>query len=151
MSLPSNRITADVIREAMPPYRLSPDLLEATLHALPPPPAGATAAWRQARIARLVQEIAGQMPTDAAQARVASEIVILREMAVDTLSRSNAPGPTVEQVCQLRRAAADLAQTAASLARELARRQAKPAPFCGTTLAEGVDLAALDAVWCTRG
>ena len=38
MSLPSNGITQDVIREMMPPYHLSPDLLEATLAALPPPP-----------------------------------------------------------------------------------------------------------------
>ncbi len=38
MSIPSNGITSDVIRNAMPPYHLSQDLLEGTLAALPPPP-----------------------------------------------------------------------------------------------------------------
>jgi hypothetical protein len=62
MSLPSRGITANVIREVMPLYHLSPDLLEATFVALPPPPPDAPAAWRQARIARLMQEISTLMP-----------------------------------------------------------------------------------------
>jgi len=47
----------NVIREMMPPYHLSPDLLEATFAALPPPPQDASTPWRQARITRLMQEI----------------------------------------------------------------------------------------------
>jgi hypothetical protein len=39
MTLPSNGITAEVIREMMPPYALSTDLLAATFAVLPPPPA----------------------------------------------------------------------------------------------------------------
>jgi hypothetical protein len=37
---------------------------------------------------------------------------------------------------------------AATLERTLARHQQKPVPFFGTVLADGVDIAALDAVWC---
>jgi hypothetical protein len=95
-----------------------------------------------------VHEIAGFMPADAVQARLAAEIVMVREMMRDTFARSNAPGLTVEQVCRVRRAAADLTRTASTVARELARRQQHPAPFFGTVLADGVDIAALDAVWC---
>ena len=151
MTLPSNGITPEIIREMMPPYHLDTDLLAATITALPRPPANASPAWRQARLARLVREIAGLMPADAPQARVASAILIAREAADDTYARAAAPGLTGEQVCRLRRTAADLERTAMSLERGLARRQAKPAPFFGTVLAEGVDLAALDAVWCEGG
>ncbi len=38
MNPPSNGITAEVIRDIMPPYRLDPDLMAATVAALPPPP-----------------------------------------------------------------------------------------------------------------
>jgi hypothetical protein len=151
MSIPSNGITADVIRDIMPPYHLSTDLLAGAFRALPPPPPDATAASRHARIARLVQEIGGLMPADAPQARIAAQIVVVREVTDDTFSLSHAPGLTVEQVCRLRRTAAGLTRSAATLERTLARRQAKPAPFFGTTLAEGVDLAALDAVWSEGG
>ena len=46
MSQPSNGITPEVIRQVMPPYQLSPDLLQATLAAIPRPPPGATPASR---------------------------------------------------------------------------------------------------------
>jgi hypothetical protein len=36
MTIPSNGITADVIRDLMPPYHLSADLLAATFITLPP-------------------------------------------------------------------------------------------------------------------
>jgi len=151
MTLLSAGITPDVIREMMPPYHLSADLLEGAVTALPPPPPDASARWRLARLTRLVQEIGGLMPADAPQARIAAQIVVIREATDDTLARSYAPALTVEQVCRLRRTAADLARTAATLERGLTRRQAKPAPFFGTVLAEGVDIAALDAVWCEGG
>ncbi len=147
MSIPTNGITAEVIRSVMPPYTLSPDLLESTFRAIPAPPADATAAWRHARIARLVQEIGGLMPADAPQARIAAEILIAREAVVDTYARSDAPGLTVEQVCRLRRTAADLTRSAVALERMLGRRQAVPAPFFGTVEADAVDIGALDAVW----
>jgi hypothetical protein len=144
MPLPSNGITQDVIREMMPPYHLSTGLLEGAVTALPPP--DAPARWRHARLTRLAQGIGGLMPADAAQARLAAQIVVVREATDDTFARSHALELTVEQVCRLRRTAADLTRTAATLERTLARRQAKPAPFFGTVLVEGVDIAALDAV-----
>ena len=148
MAIPSNGITAEVIRGVMPLYTLSPDLLAGTLRALAPPPADATTAWRHARLARLAQEIGGLMPADAPQARIAADIVIVREAADDTFARSFAPELTVVEFCRLRRVAGELKRTGATLERGLARRQAVPAPFFGRVEADAVDIGALDAVWC---
>src|ERR1700728_1174630 len=79
MTLSSNGITASVIRDIMPPYNLSNDLLEATFAALPAPPRDASSTWRQTRITRLIAEIAALMPADAAQARIATQILVVRE------------------------------------------------------------------------
>jgi len=147
MSLASNGITAEVIRGTMPPYHLSADLLEATFAALPPPPADAPPGWRQVRVARLTQEFAMLMPANAAQARIVSQVLILRELADAIATRANAPGLTPEQMARVGRASAELMRTAAGLVRGLERQQQKPVPFFGTVLADGVDLAALDTVW----
>src|SRR5208282_1295927 len=148
MSIASNGITPEVIRAIMPPYHLSTDLLEGAFRACPAPPPDATTAWRHARIARLVKEIGGLMPADAPQARIAAQIVIICEATDDTFAQSHAPGLTVEQICRLRRTAADLTRSAATLERSLERRQATPAPFFGTMEADAVDIGALDVVWC---
>src|ERR1700728_1436534 len=81
MSIPSNGFTPEVIREIMPPYHLSPDLMAATMAALPAPPPNSTTAWRQARVTRVVQEFAGLKPADAAQARIAAQLITTRELA----------------------------------------------------------------------
>jgi hypothetical protein len=148
MSLPSNGITADVIRDIMPPYHLSFDLLEGTFRALPPPPPDASAAWRQAHITRLIGEITTLKPADAGQARTASEILVLRELANTIASRAHAPDMTVSQLCRLGRAAAELARTADGLVRGLERTQQKPVPFYGTVELDEVDVAAVDQIWC---
>jgi hypothetical protein len=96
MTLPTNGITPEIIRAAMPPYELSTDLLAAMLAAVPAPPAAATMAWRQERAGRLVQEVAGLIPADAPQARIAAEIVIAREAADGSIARANTPGLAVE-------------------------------------------------------
>jgi hypothetical protein len=147
MSTPSNGITAEVIRGVMPHYHLNTDLLGETLRVLPPPPPNASTPWRHARITRLVQEIGGLMPADAPQARIAAQLVIVREIADDTFHRSNAPGLTIAQLCQLRRIGDNLARTALNVERTLTRRQSKPALFFGTVEADAVDIAALDAGW----
>src|SRR3984885_7490742 len=98
MSLPSNGITQEVIREMMPPYYLSPDLLEAVFAALPPPPPDASATWRQARITRLMQEFSTLMPANAAQARLTSQILIMRGLAEAIADRAFAPGLTAWRV-----------------------------------------------------
>jgi hypothetical protein len=97
MTLPTISITQEVFREAMPPYQLSADLLEAMFSAVRAPPPEATMAWRQVRAAWLVQEVAGLMPADAPQARIAAEIVIMREATDDALARAIKPGVTLEQ------------------------------------------------------
>ena len=149
MSLPSSGITQDLIREMMPPYNLSNDLLQAMFAALPPPPRDATAAWRQARITRLLHEVTAFMPADAAQARLATEILIARGLADALTARAHEPGVTVEQMCRLSRSSAELVRTAALVERTLARHQQKPVAFFGTVMADEVDVAALDAVWCS--
>src|SRR5208283_4175870 len=128
MTLPTNGITPDIIRAVMPP-------------------SDATMAWRQERAARLVHEVAGLMPADAPQARIAAEIVIAREAADASFAQANTPGLAMEQVCRLRRIASVLLNSAAVLERTLVRHQQKPAPFFGTVLAEGIDIAALAAGW----
>src|ERR1700733_8536231 len=148
MSLPSNGITQEVIREMMPPYYLSPDLLEAMFAAMPPPPPDASATWRQARITRLMQEFSTLMPANAAQARVVSQILIMRGLADAIAARAFAPELTALQMCRVGRASAELVRTAAGLERLLARQQQKPAGFFGTVLGGGVGVAAVDAAWC---
>jgi hypothetical protein len=147
MSLPTNGITPEVIRESMPPYQLSADLLAAMFASIPPPPPDATQAWRLERATRLVQEVAGLMPADAPQARIAASLVIVREATDDTFARVNEPGLTVEQICPLRRTGSALTNSSAALERMLARHQQKPVPFFGTVLADAIDVAALAAGW----
>ena len=125
MSLPSNGITQNVIREMMPPYYLSADLLEAMFAAMPPPPPDASAIWRQGRITRLMQEFSTLMPANAAQARVASQI--MRELADAIAARAFEPELTALQMCRVGRASAELVRTAAGVERLLDRRQQKPA------------------------
>jgi hypothetical protein len=147
MNIPANGITAEIIREVMPPNRLSPDPLSAMFAAVPAPPPNATMAWRQTRAARLVQEVAGLMPADAPQAQIAAEIVIVREATDDTFARADAPGLTVEPVCRPRRTAVGLTTSGVALERCVVWRQRRPAPFFGTVLAKGIDVAALAAGW----
>jgi hypothetical protein len=151
MTPPTNGITPEVIREMMPPYHLSADLLAAAFASIPPPPPDATQAWRQERAARLVQEVAGLMPADAPQARIAAQILIVREATDDSFARVNAPGLTVDQICRLRRTGAALTNSVATLERLLARHQQKPVPFFGTVLADAIDVAALAAGWGGAG
>jgi len=147
MTTPTNGITPEVFREVMPPYQLSADLLAAMFAAVRAPPPDATIAWRQERAGRLVQEMAGLMPADAPQARIAAQIVIVREATDDSFAWANAPGLTVEQACRLRRTAGALTNSAAALERTLARHQQKPVPFFGTVLDDGIDVAVLAAEW----
>jgi hypothetical protein len=147
MSQPSNGITPEVIRDSMPPYELSPDLLNATFAAIPRPPPDATTEWSHARLARLTQEISTLMPANAAQARIAAQILVYRELADTAATIAHTPGVTVAEFCRLARSAAALAQTAATLGRSLTQYQQRPAPFFGTVLSDAVDLPAINAIW----
>lgn len=139
--------TADVIKQMATPYELSDDLMQATLAALAPPPAGADATRRQVRLVRLVAEVAAFQPADAAQARLAAQILVLRELADALAQRAHAPEVTPEQMCRLSRGSAELLRTCVSLERTLSRRQMQPMPFCGSAVADRIDIAALDATW----
>ena len=149
MPPPSNGITPEDIRDFMPPYRLSPDLLARTFRALPAPPPDATEAQRHVHVRRLIGELTGHMPANATQARIAAEILIVREALNDTHGRANAPGLTIVEVCRLRRTAAALTHAGGLLERVLARHQQKPVPFFGDVVADEVDIAAVDVAWCS--
>ena len=151
MTLPTNGITADVIREIMPPYRLDTDLIAAMFCAIPAPPPDASMAWRRRSGARPVHKVAGLLPASVSRARIAVEIVILHEGVEDTCARANAAGLAIEQVCRLRRTASALLGSAAALERSLVRHQQKPVPFFGTVLADGIDIAAIAAGWGGAG
>jgi hypothetical protein len=127
MSLPSNGITPDVTRAMMPPDPRGQDLPEAIFAALPPPPRDTAPDRRQARTTRLPRELSSPMPADAAQARLAAEVLTLRELTGTIAAQAYAPGLTVPQMCRIGGAAAELARTAAGLERLLLRRQRDPA------------------------
>jgi hypothetical protein len=150
MAIPSNGITAEVIQSMMPPYQLSADLLDATFARLPPPPPDTSPAQRQARIARLIAEIVGCKPADAGQARIAAQILILREAAdsiAPLVTRAHAPELTVEKICRSARTMAELDRTAATLGRSLIKQQQLPVPSFGVVVEDAVDTATLDAIW----
>jgi hypothetical protein len=148
MAQPSNGITPEVIRGVMPPCELSPDLLQATFAAIARPPPDATPTWRHAHLARLTQEISTLMPANAAQARIAAQILIYRELADTVATQAHASATDLPLLCRFARTAATLGQTAAMLERSLIRYHQNPAPYFGTVLSDAVDIPALDATWC---
>jgi hypothetical protein len=148
MSDPSTGITFRVIQEAMPEYHLAPDLLDGVLTAMPPPPTTATAAWRRARLARIIEELAARVPMDAAQGHLAGQIVVTQFLADDMAARIHAPGLALAEMCRLNRTTDDLLRTVARLERALERRQVRVMPFRDVGAVDGFDLDALDSVWC---
>jgi hypothetical protein len=148
MSDPSAGITFRVIQEALPEYHLAPDLLGGVLTAMPLPPASASAAWRHARISRVIEEIAARVPMDAAQGHLAGQIVVTQFLADDMAARIHAPGLALPEMCRLTRTTDDLLRTVARLERALERRQVRVMPFRDVGAVDGFDLDALDGVWC---
>ena len=149
MSQPTNG-PPDISGDNPPPYRLSADLLAATLAALPPPPHDASPAWRQARVKRLIGEIAAFLPADAGQARLASHILIMSELAGTVATQSYAPEVTVDQMCRLRSTSAEVGRTVAMLVRTLQRRQQQPVPLFATVVEDGIAIAAAEKAWGKR-
>jgi hypothetical protein len=150
MTTPSNGITPEVIRDFMPPYHLSHDLLAATIATLPAPPPDSTTAWRQARLARLFQEISDLHPADATQARIAAQLVTARELIDAYTARAHTPNLELNQMCRLGRTAAELHRSAAQLDRTLARHQKMPTAFFGVVIQDEVDIPALETIWASR-
>src|SRR5271170_1289719 len=149
MSQPSNGITPEVIRNVMPPYHLSPDLLAATIAALPSPPPNTTIAWRRARLTRLLQEVADRKPANAAQARIAAQILTTQELADAFTARALTPNLEINQMCRLGRTAGELLRSADRLDRSLARHQQMPVSFYGTVIDDEVDMPALETAWAS--
>ncbi len=147
MAIRSNGITPEVIREIMPPYQLSADLLQATFATLPAPPPDTSPAWREARSTWLIQEILACKPADAGQARIAAQLLIVRELADTFTAGIHAPGVTLQQMSGVQRTVTSLLRTAVSLDRSMRQHQQKPVPFFGVVVEEPVDLPALDAAW----
>src|SRR5208282_3783788 len=126
---------------------LSPDLLAATIAGLPAPPPDSTTVWRQARLTRLLQEIVDLKPADAAQARIAAQLLTTRGLVDAFTARALAPNLEINQMCRLGRTAAELLRSAVALDRTLARHQQMPVPFYGTVVQDEVDIPALEAMW----
>ncbi len=124
--------------------------MAATFAALPAPPPDATQAWRHARITRLLTEIATLKPADAAQARIASHVLIVRGLTDTIAARAQAPDLPIDQICRIARTTAELVRAATALERTLARHQQTPVPFYGTVVQDEVDIPALDALWVGR-
>jgi hypothetical protein len=148
MSTSSPGITLRTIQEAMPEYHIDNDLLDGVLTAMPPPLAGASVAWRRARLTRVIEEVAARVPMDAAQGHLAGQLVVVEFLADDMLGRITMPGlPLAERRLAIR-AADDLLRSVARLERTLERRQTRVMPFRDVGAVDGFDLAALDGVWC---
>jgi hypothetical protein len=98
MSQPTIGITPEVIRQIMPPYQPSPDLLDATLAALPAPPREATTTWRHAHIARPTREISVLMPANAAQVLISREFADTRypDLLSQPAAKCDPPPPPPE-------------------------------------------------------
>ncbi len=118
--------------------------------AIPPPPAAATAAWRHARVTRVIEEVAARVPMDAAQGHLAAQIAVFQFMADGLAAQIHAPGLDMLEMYRLTRLMDALAQTVARLERSLERRQFRVMPFRDVRAVDGFDLDAMDAVWCRR-
>ena len=134
MSIPSNGITAEVIRESMTPYLLSQDPPARHLRRSPPRPRPTPPPpWRRARVTRLAAEIVAPMPANAEQARISAESRIFRELSDTFAKASQVPGHTPDPMCRFGRTATGLMRPANERRRSLARLPAKAsAPFFGT-------------------
>jgi hypothetical protein len=147
MPEPSNGITAEVIQDLMPDFTLGADLLRTIAGAIPAPPEGVSRAWRRDRCARIIEETAAFAPADAAQGRLAAQMLILRDMADDTFARSRGPGLTLAEVLRARSLGDRLSCSAERMERALARRQQKPTPFWGNVTASALTISEVDAEW----
>ncbi len=145
---PTSGITFRTIQEAMPEYHLSQDLLHAVLTAMPPPPADATPAWRQARLTRIIEEIAARVPMDPAQGHLAGQLVVVQFLADKMMQRLLTPDLPLAERRLTARTTDELLRSVVRLERALERRQARVLPFRDVGAVDGFDLAALDGLWC---
>jgi hypothetical protein len=117
------------------------------LTAMPPPPPDASPAWRRARLARVIEEVAARVPMDAAQGHLAGQIVVVQFLADEMLGRVSAPGLALAEQRLVSRMADDLLCSVVRLERALERRQTRVMPFRDVAAVGGFDLDALDVAW----
>jgi hypothetical protein len=97
----------------------------------------------------VVQEITGLKPADAAQARIAAQLITTRELANTFTVRAQAANLEFNQFCRLGSIAIELLRSAAVLDRTLARHQQMPTPFFGAVILDELDIPALATTWAT--
>ncbi len=148
MPTPTSGITFRTIQEAMPEYHLSQDLLHGVLTAMAPPPPDASAAWRKARLTRIIEEIAARVPMDPAQGHLAGQLVLVQFLADEMMQRLMTPDLPLAERRLTARTTDDLLRSVVRLERALERRQARVLPFRDVGAVDGFDLAALDGLWC---
>jgi hypothetical protein len=99
-------------------------------------------------VTRVIEEVAARVPTDTAQGHLTGQIAVFQFVADGMAAQIHAPGLDMLEMCRLTRLADALAQTVARLERSLERRQFRVMPFRDVRAVDGLDLDALDAIWC---
>ncbi len=80
-------------------------------------------------------------PADAGQARMAADILIVRELADNVMRLAHAPNVTVVELCRRVRTSGELTRTVASLMRTREPSLQKSVPFQEAVVADEVDVA----------
>ena len=132
----------------MPKYPISNDLVRGVLAAMPAPAAGISDAFRRERIARVIDEVAARVPMDAAQRRLAGQLVVVEFLALEMLERVTTWSLPLAERRLASRTSDDLTRSITRLERTLERWQARLLPLRDVGAVEGFDLDALDRVWC---
>jgi hypothetical protein len=141
-------ITRRDAQDATPEDHVNHNLLDDLLRALPPPPDGATVAWRHAYLRRVVEELAAFAPFTSMDAMMATQIVVCRHLAARTASQSVDPMMSMKVAAEMRRSVQALLRIAGQMERLLPRRRTAEMPGNQVLVEIQVDLTALDAVWC---
>src|SRR5271165_2693469 len=133
---------------ALPDPRFDGHQFVHLMRTLPPPPPGATVAWRHAHLREIIQEIRALNPANLAEASSVVLIIATRHAAADSVRRSLDPTLSVRLAERLHRCAESLLRAAGASERQLRKRQAGRAGLGQGAAEIAFDVEALDAVWC---
>lgn len=128
MSLPKPKPPYRAPQPPTPTHRLTDAQLAPLLAALPPLLPHATPEWHRSRRKQIIREIAWLRPTDALQASLAGQIIVLRRLADSQLRWACLATNSPEQARRLGRFAAALIDARDRLQHELQRLQKNPRP-----------------------
>jgi hypothetical protein len=135
-------------QDAKPEYWLSRAALITLVRALPRPPAEAPVAWRHAYLQRVVEELCVFAPFDAVDVMLATQLIICRHAAADSMRGSVDAALPLGLTAKMRRCAGSLLRVAGQVERELRLRQKGRIVQRPVVVDVGLDLATLDAAWC---